>query len=143
MFGPNSIFNNSFFPISQISTLSIEAKIVLAATLWMAAWWITEPVPIYVTALLPIAIFPSLGVMDFTETSSNYTDKIIFLFLGGFLLAKAVEKSNLHKRFAYRILKLFGTEPKFIVAGFMVVTWLLGAWMSNTATAIMMLPIAL
>jgi sodium-dependent dicarboxylate transporter 2/3/5 len=143
VYGSKSIFDNSFFPISQISALSIEAKIVLAATLWMAARWITEPVPIYVTALLPIVIFPSLGVMSFTETSSNYTDKIIFLFLGGFLLAKAVEKSNLHQRFAYRVLKLFGTKPKFIVTGFMVVTWLLGAWMSNTATAIMMLPIAL
>ena len=95
------------------------------------------------TALLPLGIFPSLNVTDFTETSFNYADNIIFLFLGGFLLAKAVEKSNLHKRFAYKMLNLFGTNPKYIVAAFMVVTWLLGAWMSNTATSILMLPIAL
>ena len=132
-----------FLPLPQIDELSIEARVVLAATLWMAVWWITETVPIYVTALLPLIIFPSLHVTSFTETSFNYADPIIFLFLGGFLLAKAVEKSNLHKRFAFNILNLFGTNPKYIVAAFMLVTWLLGAWMSNTATAILMLPIAL
>jgi sodium-dependent dicarboxylate transporter 2/3/5 len=132
-----------FLPLPQIDELSIEARVVLAATLWMAVWWITETVPIYVTALLPLIIFPSLHVTSFTETSFNYADPIIFLFLGGFLLAKAVEKSNLHKRFAFNILNLFGTNPKYIVAAFMLVTWLLGAWMSNTATAILMLPIAI
>jgi sodium-dependent dicarboxylate transporter 2/3/5 len=132
-----------FLPIPQLNELSIESKVVLAATLWMAVWWITETVPIYVTALLPLIIFPSLHVTSFTETSFNYADPIIFLFLGGFLLAKAVEKSNLHKRFAFKMLNLFGTNPKYIVAAFMVVTWFLGAWMSNTATAILMLPIAL
>jgi solute carrier family 13 (sodium-dependent dicarboxylate transporter), member 2/3/5 len=132
-----------FLPIPQLNELSIESKVVLAATLWMAVWWITETVPIYVTALLPLIIFPSLSVTSFTETSFNYADSIIFLFLGGFLLAKAVEKSNLHKRFAFKMLNLFGTNPKYIVAAFMVVTWFLGAWMSNTATAILMLPIAL
>jgi sodium-dependent dicarboxylate transporter 2/3/5 len=131
-------------PIPQISgDLSFSSKIVLATTLWMAVWWITECAPIYVTALLPLVIFPALKVTSFTETSSNYTDNIIFLFLGGFLLAKAVEKSNLHKRFAYRMLRFFGTDPKFVVLSFMIVTWFLGAWMSNTATAILMLPIAL
>jgi solute carrier family 13 (sodium-dependent dicarboxylate transporter), member 2/3/5 len=93
--------------------------------------------------LLPLVIFPSLYVTNIEETSSNYADSIIFLFLGGFLLAKAVEKSNLHKRFAYSILNIFGTNPKYIVAAFMLVTWILGAWMSNTATTILMLPIAL
>jgi len=123
--------------------LSFSSKIVLATTVWMAVWWITESAPIYVTALLPLIIFPALKVTSFTETSSNYTDSIIFLFLGGFLLAKAVEKSNLHRRFAYRMLRFFGTDPKFVVLAFMIVTWFLGAWMSNTATAILMLPIAL
>lgn len=131
-------------PVPQISgDLSFSSKIVLATTLWMAVWWITEAAPIYVTALLPLVIFPALRVTSFTETSSNYTDNIIFLFLGGFLLAKAIEKSNLHRRFAYRMLRLFGTDPKFVVLSFMIVTWFLGAWMSNTATAILMLPIAL
>lgn len=130
------------FP-SSIDELSFASKIVLAATLWMAVWWITEPVPIYVTALLPLIVFPVLGVTTFEHTAVNYSDNIIFLFLGGFLLAKAVEKSNLHTRFAYKILHLFGTNPKYIVAGFMIVTWFLAAWMSNTATTILMLPIAL
>ena len=88
--------------------LSFSSKIVLATTVWMAVWWITESAPIYVTALLPLIIFPALKVTSFTETSSNYTDSIIFLFLGGFLLAKAVEKSNLHRRFAYRMLLFLG-----------------------------------
>ncbi|MGC2428761.1 MAG: SLC13 family permease, partial [Nitrososphaeraceae archaeon] len=131
------------FPIQQIHGLSFESKIVLASTVWMAIWWITEIVPIYVTALLPLIIFPLFNVLSFTEATTNYADRIIFLFLGGFLLAKAVEKSNLHKRFAFNILKLFGTNPKYIVAAFMLVTWFIGAWMSNTATTILMLPIAL
>ena len=132
-----------FFPIPQIDDLPFEARVVLASTLWMASWWITGAIPIYVTALLPLVIFPSLSVTDIAETSANYADSIIFLFLGGFLLAKAVEKSNLHRRLAYTILKIFGTDPKFIVAAFMVVTWLLGAWISNTAITILMLPIAI
>ena len=127
----------------QLNELSFEARIVLASTMWMAVWWITEATPIYVTALLPLVIFPFLNVMDVKETSANYADPIIFLFLGGFLLAKGLEKSNLHKRFAFTILKIFGTNPKYIVAAFMGVTWFLGAWMSNTATTILMLPIAL
>ena len=131
-------------PIGELEQqLSFEARIVLATTVWMGVWWITEAIPIYVTALLPLVIFPSLNVTDIRETSASYADRIIFLFLGGFLLAKAVEKSNLHKRFAYTILKIFGTDPKYIVAAFMLVTWFLGAWMSNTATTILMLPIAL
>ena len=96
-------------PMPQLSEdLSFSSKIVLATTIWMAVWWITESAPIYVTALLPLIIFPALKVTSFTETSSNYTDSIIFLFLGGFLLAKAVEKSNLHRRFAYRMLLFLG-----------------------------------
>jgi solute carrier family 13 (sodium-dependent dicarboxylate transporter), member 2/3/5 len=91
-----------FAPIRELEhQLSFEARIVLATTIWMGAWWITEAIPIYVTALLPLVIFPSLYVTDIAETSANYADRIIFLFLGGFLLAKGVEKSNLHKRFAY------------------------------------------
>lgn len=142
--GPALFLIVVLIPTPHISgDLSLSSKIVLATTVWMAVWWITEAAPIYVTALLPLVIFPALKVTTFSETSSNYTDSIIFLFLGGFLLAKAVEKSNLHKRFAYRLLRFFGTDPKFVVLSFMIVTWFLGAWMSNTATAILMLPIAL
>ncbi|HEX6670660.1 MAG TPA: SLC13 family permease [Nitrososphaeraceae archaeon] len=141
--GPMLFLFVFFFPLPQLNELSFEARIVLASTMWMAVWWITEATPIYVTALLPLVIFPFLNVMDVKETSANYADPIIFLFLGGFLLAKGLEKSNLHKRFAFTILKIFGTNPKYIVAAFMGVTWFLGAWMSNTATTILMLPIAL
>jgi sodium-dependent dicarboxylate transporter 2/3/5 len=131
-----------FTPLPQTSDLSIEAKIVLAATLWMALWWITEAIPIYVTALLPLVLFPSLGVTPIGDTSASYADRVVFLFLGGFLLAKAVEKSNLHTRFALHMLSIFGTNPKYIVAAFILVTGILSGWMSNTATAMLMLPIA-
>ena len=122
--------------------LSFESKIVLAITAWMGVWWITEAIPIYVTALLPLVLFPSLYITDLGQTSANYADRVVFLFLGGFLLAKAVERSNLHTRFAFHILDLFGTNPKYIVAAFILVTGFLSAWMSNTATAMLMLPIA-
>jgi len=143
LLGPILFLFVFFLPLPQLNELSFEARIVLASTLWMAAWWITEAIPIYVTALLPLVIFPFFNVTDIKETSANYADQIILLFLGGFLLAKGLEKSNLHRRFAFTILKVFGTNPKYIVAAFMGVTWLLGAWMSNTATTILMLPIAL
>jgi solute carrier family 13 (sodium-dependent dicarboxylate transporter), member 2/3/5 len=131
-----------FIPLPQTSELSLEAKIVLAATLWMALWWVTEAIPIYVTALLPLVLFPSLNVTPLGDTSASYADRVVFLFLGGFLLAKAVEKSNLHTRFALHILSVFGTNPKYIVAAFILVTGILSGWMSNTATAMLMLPIA-
>jgi solute carrier family 13 (sodium-dependent dicarboxylate transporter), member 2/3/5 len=132
-----------FIPIEELGQqLSFEARIVLATTLWMGTWWITEAIPIYVTALLPLVVFPSLNITELGQTSSNYADRVVFLFLGGFILAKAVEKSNLHSRFALNILKIFGTNPKYIVAAFMVVTGFLSAWMSNTATTMLMLPIA-
>ncbi|HEU4443926.1 MAG TPA: SLC13 family permease [Nitrososphaeraceae archaeon] len=129
-----------FSPIAE--DLPWEARIVLASTFWMGSWWITEAIPIYVTALLPLVFFPSLNVTDLGETSANYADRIVFLFLGGFILAKGVEKSNLHRRFALNMLKIFGTNPKYIVASFMLVTGFLSGWMSNTATTMLMLPIA-
>ncbi|HEX5186966.1 MAG TPA: SLC13 family permease [Nitrososphaeraceae archaeon] len=143
LLGPLLFLFVFFLPLPQLNELSFEARIVLASTVWMATWWITEAIPIYVTALLPLVIFPLFNITDIKATSANYADQIIFLFLGGFLLAKGLEKSNLHKRFAFTILKMSGTNPKYIVGGFMGVTWFLGAWMSNTATAILMLPIAL
>ena len=138
--GPILFFVVLFSPIAQ--DLPWEARIVLASTFWMGSWWITEAIPIYVTAIMPLVIFPSLNVTDLGETSANYADRIVFLFLGGFILAKAVEKSNLHRRFALNMLKIFGTNPKYIVASFMMVTGFLSGWMSNTATTMLMLPIA-
>lgn len=127
---------------STTNNLSFSAKLVLATTIWMAIWWITEAIPIYVTALLPLILFPSLSITELGDTAANYADRIIFLFLGGFILAKAVEKTQLHRRFALNMLKIFGTTPKYIVAAFMLVTGILSAWMSNTATTMLMLPIA-
>lgn len=122
--------------------LSFSAQLVLASTFWMAIWWLTEAIPIYVTALLPLIIFPSLAITTLGDTAASYADRIIFLFLGGFMLAKAVEKTHLHKRFALNILNVFGTSPKYVVAAFMIVTGILSGWMSNTATTMLMLPIA-
>ena len=122
--------------------MSFEGRIVLGVTLWMTSWWITEAIPIYVTALLPLVLFPSLEVTDLGNTASAYADRIVFLFLGGFILAKAIEKTKLHKRFALNILRAFGTNPKNIVAAFVIVTGFLSAWISNTATAMLMVPIA-
>ncbi|MDQ3848622.1 MAG: SLC13 family permease [Thermoproteota archaeon] len=141
--GPALFLVVLFLPTVLPEGLTFEARIVLGATLWMAVWWITEAIPIYVTALLPFIIFPSLGVTGLQETAASYADRVIFLFLGGFMLAKAMERSNLHSRFALNILKVFGTNPKYIIAAFMMVILLLGAWMSNTAITMLMLPVAI
>ena len=114
---------------------------VLCVTIWMALWWVTEAVPIAVTALLPIVLFPFTGAVSIGATTAAYGDKFVFLYLGGFLLAIAIEKWNLHKRIALSIIKLIGTNLKRIILGFMVATAFLSMWISNTATSVMMLPI--
>lgn len=108
----------------------------------MASWWVTAAIPIYATALLPIIVLPATGVLELADVVLPYADRIIFLFMGGLLLAKAVEKSGAHRRFALGIVSLFGTRPKYVVAGFMVVTGVLSAWMSNTATVALIIPMA-
>lgn len=110
---------------------------------WMAIWWIFEAVPLAVTALLPIVLFPILGIMSGKQVSPIYFNHIIFLFIGGFLVALAMQKWNLHKRIALRILLWFGINPKNILLGFMIATAFLSMWISNTATTMMMVPIAL
>jgi sodium-dependent dicarboxylate transporter 2/3/5 len=129
-----------FIPIEG---LAFEAKVVLALTFWMSIWWITEAIPIYVTAFLPLILFPTFNIMSFQKLSNAYADSIIFLFLGGFILAKAIENVNLHRRFAMNILKIFGTNPRYIIGAFMVIAAILSGWISNTATTMLMLPIAL
>ncbi|MFC6997432.1 SLC13 family permease [Rufibacter roseus] len=121
--------------------MTAEALAVLACTAWISTWWITEPIPIPATSLLPIVIFPLSGALGLNQTTSQYGNPIIFLFLGGFIVAIAMEKWNLHKRIALNIIHLVGTNQRKIVLGFMLATAFLSMWISNTATAMMMLPI--
>jgi sodium-dependent dicarboxylate transporter 2/3/5 len=119
-----------------------EARAVMAITAWIAIWWITEAIPIPVTSLLPIILFPLTGALDIVKTTSSYGHKMIFLYMGGFIIALAIEKWNLHKRIALQTIYLVGKNTDRIILGFMLATWLLSKWISNTATTMMMLPIA-
>ena len=120
-----------------------EANTVLAAILWIATWWVTEAIPIPVTSLLPIILFPLGGVMETGDVTANYGDSLIFLFAGSFLIALSMEKWNLHRRVALSIITFIGTNPNMIILGFMVATAFLSMWISNTATTMLMIPIAL
>lgn len=110
---------------------------------WMLLWWISEAVPIGVTALLPMVFFPLLGIADLKSTTAHYANPIVYLFFGGFLLGLGIEKWQLHRRIALGILRRSGSRPRRIVLGTMLATALLSMWISNTATAVMMLPIGL
>lgn len=125
------------------SGLSPEANAVLASAIWIAVWWITEAVPIAVTALLPIVLFPLSGGMGLNETTASYGHKYVFLYIGGFILALAIEKWKLHKRIALTIIKIVGTNVTNIILGFMIATAFLSMWISNTATAVMILPVGM
>ena len=114
-----------------------------AIAILMAIWWVTEAIPLAATALLPVALFPLLGVVDGKTISAMYFNHLIFLFIGGFLMALAMERWNLHRRIALKILITFGVSPGRILMGFMLGTSVLSMWMSNTATAMMMIPIAM
>lgn len=129
-----------FFPSGVISP---NAYKVLALAAWMVSWWVTEAAPFPVTALLPLILFPILGVMPVTESAAPYGNPIIFLFMGGFFIALALEKHRLHERIALNLILFTGTSGDGIILGFMMATALISMWISNTATAMMMLPIAL
>lgn len=130
-----------FIPIS--AELSAEAQKVLAIAFLMALWWITEALPIPSTALIPLILFPLLKVLPAAKTAVSYADKNIFLFMGGFFIAMTMQKWNLHKRIALYIIFLIGGAKRQIILGFMIASALLSMWISNTATTMMMLPIAL
>ena len=139
--GPVSFFLILFF--FHPEGLSEQANAVLASTIWIAIWWITEAIPIAVTALLPIVIFPLSGGLDLSATSGSFGHKYVFLYMGGFIIAIAIEKWNLHRRIALNIINLIGSDVRKIILGFMIATAFLSMWISNTATAVMMLPIGL
>jgi solute carrier family 13 (sodium-dependent dicarboxylate transporter), member 2/3/5 len=113
----------------------------LAVGILMAALWITEAVPLAATSLLPVVLFPLLGIMDGKTVASTYFNHVIFLFIGGFIVALAMQRWDLHKRIALRILMITGSKPSSILLGFMISTAFLSMWISNTATAMMMVPI--
>jgi sodium-dependent dicarboxylate transporter 2/3/5 len=138
--GPVLFFLIAYFPVELVSESGDK---VIAVALWMVVWWITEAVSISVTALLPLLLFPLLKIMPVTEVGANYGSPIIFLFFGGFVLALALEKVNLHKRIALNIIKITGTTPNKVVLGFMIATASLSMWISNTASTVVMLPIAI
>jgi solute carrier family 13 (sodium-dependent dicarboxylate transporter), member 2/3/5 len=132
-----------FLVLSPPGGFNPEAWLVLALTLLMAIWWVTEAAPIPVTALLPVAVLPVLGVMPIGEATAHYANPLIFLFVGGFAVALAVQRWNLHRRVALTILQVSGSRLDRLIGGFMLATAGLSMWVSNTATAALMLPIAL
>ncbi len=127
------------------ASLSDEAWRVIALAAFMLAWWITEAVPIPVTAILPIILIPFLGIqgLDIKAAAAPYANPIVFLFMGGFMIAVAMERWRLHRRIALNIVNLTGTNANGIILGFMIATAAISMWISNTATTVMMLPIAL
>lgn len=123
--------------------MSADARIVAAIATLMAVWWMSEAIPLAATSLLPIVLIPALTARSVGETTVSYANPIVFLFLGGFLIAIAMEKWNLHRRIALLTLRWVGVTPNRIVLGLMIATGFLSMWVSNTATTLMMLPIGL
>ncbi len=123
--------------------LTEPARYTLAITLWMALWWVSDAVPMAITALLPTLLFPVLGIMTANDTAKAYAHPMLFVFLGGFLVAKAMEVVDLHKRIALSIVLRLGGSPSRVLLGFIVATAALSAWISNTATTVLMAPLAM
>jgi sodium-dependent dicarboxylate transporter 2/3/5 len=132
-----------FYFIIPAGFISPNAFKVFALASWVICWWVTEAIPFPVTALLPLILFPLIGVMPISQSVLPYANPIIFLFMGGFFLALALEKHRLHERIALNLIKITGTSGNGIILGFMLATAFLSMWISNTATAMMMMPIAL
>jgi len=131
----------AFLPVSE--SFSLPMRNALASTGWIAIWWLTEAVPIPATSMLPLLLFPLTGVMEFRDTAVGYADSIVFLFLGGFIIAAAMQRWNLHRRIALTIVKAMGPKPTRLIFGFMLATGFLSMWISNTATSMMLMPVGL
>jgi sodium-dependent dicarboxylate transporter 2/3/5 len=126
----------------DLVAFSHAGRATAAAAVWMATWWMTEAIPVYATSLLPLALLPLAGAATIRAAASPYGHELIFLFMGGFIIALAMQRWDLHRRIAFKALRLVGTRPAHIVGVFMVVTAFLSMWVSNTAVTVMMLPIA-
>jgi sodium-dependent dicarboxylate transporter 2/3/5 len=124
-----------------VGGLEGDPKRLLAAVVWMAVWWVTEAVPLAATSLIPLVLFPVLDLRSVRDVAPNYSNHMVFLFLGGFILALAVERSGLHRRVALAILNAIGCSLRRLVWGFLVATALLSMWLSNTATATLLMPV--
>ena len=129
------------FPTPE--NLSPEGHKTAALFLLMGIWWATEALPVAVTALVPLALFPLLGIVDIQSAATPYANKTIYLFFGGFLIATAIQKWDLHKRIALVVLDFAGSNGASLVGGFMLTAALISMWVMNTATTIMLLPIGL
>ena len=142
LLGP-ALFIFFYFYIGPFDGMSNESFAIFCSVIWISTWWINEAVPIPITSLLPLVLFPLTGGLDLSSTSSAYGNKIIFFYMAGFFLAIAMEKWNLHKRIALLIIFYVGTNKKRMVLGFMLATAILSMFLSNTSTSIMMLPIGI
>lgn len=127
----------------ELLVIGTPGKVTAGLACWMAIWWLGESIPIYATAMLPLAVLPLSGASTMKQTALGYAHPLIFLFIGGFMLALTLERWQLHKRFALTVLRTIGTSPAKLVAGFMFVCAVLSMWITNTATTLVMLPIAL
>jgi sodium-dependent dicarboxylate transporter 2/3/5 len=125
-----------------VQALTPGARGSAAVAAWMALWWITDVIPVYVTAMLPLALFPPLGTATIAEAAGAYGNPMIFLFFGGFILALALERWGLHRRVALSVLRLVGSRPDYIVGAFMGIAAFISLWVTNTATTLLLLPVA-
>ncbi len=123
-------------------SLDTQANNVMAVALLMIAWWISEALPMPAVALIPLVLFPLMGIAKISEAAAPYANEVVFLFMGGFLIGLGIEKWNLHKRIALSIVQYTGTNGNRIILGFILATGFISMWLSNTATTMMMLPIA-
>lgn len=138
-----AVFAVLYFLTPLPAGMEPKALQVGAVLALMMIWWLTEALPLAVTALVPLVIFPFIGVMDVQDTASAYGDPVVFLFMGGFILAIGMERWGLHRRIALHIVRMVGSHANVIIGGFMLATAFLSMWISNTATVVMMLPIAM
>jgi len=130
-------------PVVDSVAADFSTRATLGLALWMAAWWMTEALPLAATSLLPLAILPLFGVLPAGTVASRFFSDIVALFLGGFCLALAMQKSGLHRRIATRVLRIFGAKPRRLVLGFLAASALLSMWVSNTATTLMLIPVVM